>query len=286
MTVGESIKFHRTKVGLTQKDLSEKLNVSFQTISKWENDTNEPDLMTLKALCSIFSCTLDDLVSYEEHVQNINEKQEIEEPKISKVQIGTCRDCGKPLFSGDNIHHMIRSTDGIKESVDVCEDCYKVHQDLNKQKEALLHPTTKISENGTSRIRNRSNNKTLLIWSTVGGVAVFITLLIVCIIFVKQVSVAGTILLPLLGGYLIFADIFCLFKCDWINDLFIDIASFSIRMPGIIFSFDSDGIKFLIAMKILFWILGIIIMAGAIVFAILITGICSFFAFPFVVGKY
>ena len=57
-------------------------------------------------------------------------------------------------------------------------------------------------------------------------------------------------------------------------------------MPGIIFSFDSDGIKFLIVMKIVFWMLGIIIMAGAIVFAILITAICSFFAFPFVVGKY
>ena len=44
MTFGQKIKPLRTKSNLTQKELAEKMNVTFQTISKWESDTNEPDL--------------------------------------------------------------------------------------------------------------------------------------------------------------------------------------------------------------------------------------------------
>ena len=48
MTLGKNLKDRRIKMGMTQKDLADKMNVTFQTISKWENDENEPDLATLK----------------------------------------------------------------------------------------------------------------------------------------------------------------------------------------------------------------------------------------------
>lgn len=62
MTLGQSIKTRRVELGLTQSDLALKLNVSFQTVSKWEKDINEPDVKTLKELSSIFGCTIDELV--------------------------------------------------------------------------------------------------------------------------------------------------------------------------------------------------------------------------------
>jgi transcriptional regulator with XRE-family HTH domain len=50
MTLGQKLKKLRIEKGLTQKDLADQLHVTFQTISKWEGDTNEPDFSTLKEL--------------------------------------------------------------------------------------------------------------------------------------------------------------------------------------------------------------------------------------------
>lgn len=47
MTIGEKIKRARKKAGLTQKQLGEKMGVSFQSIAQWENDLRNPKLDTL-----------------------------------------------------------------------------------------------------------------------------------------------------------------------------------------------------------------------------------------------
>ena len=43
MTFGQKLKKLRTEKNLTQKDLADQLHVTFQTVSKWESDINEPD---------------------------------------------------------------------------------------------------------------------------------------------------------------------------------------------------------------------------------------------------
>ena len=59
MTLGQKIKKLRTEKGLTQKDLADQLHVTFQTVSKWESGTNEPDIATLKELSKFFGCSFD-----------------------------------------------------------------------------------------------------------------------------------------------------------------------------------------------------------------------------------
>ena len=66
MTLGQKIKKFRNEKHLTRKDLADQLNVSFQTVSKWENDENEPDIYTLKELSKTFNCSLDCLLSNQE----------------------------------------------------------------------------------------------------------------------------------------------------------------------------------------------------------------------------
>ena len=63
MTLGQKLKKLRTEKGLTQKDLSDQLHVTFQTISKWESDTNEPDIATLKELAKFYGCSVDYLIN-------------------------------------------------------------------------------------------------------------------------------------------------------------------------------------------------------------------------------
>ena len=63
MTLGERIHKFRTEKGLSQGDLAEVLDVSRQSISKWETDGSVPELDKLVKLGEIFEVTLDELVT-------------------------------------------------------------------------------------------------------------------------------------------------------------------------------------------------------------------------------
>ena len=65
MNLGEKIYTLRTQKNLSQGDLAEILDVSRQSISKWETNSSVPELDKLTKLCDIFGITMDDLTSYE-----------------------------------------------------------------------------------------------------------------------------------------------------------------------------------------------------------------------------
>lgn len=60
--IGARIKEKRVQAGYTQEELGKLFHVKKQTISKWENGINTPDVETLKELASILDCTLDYLI--------------------------------------------------------------------------------------------------------------------------------------------------------------------------------------------------------------------------------
>lgn len=62
MTLGERIMTFRTERQMSQSDLAEALDVSRQSISKWETDSSVPELEKLIALCDIFGVSMDVLV--------------------------------------------------------------------------------------------------------------------------------------------------------------------------------------------------------------------------------
>ena len=63
LKIGRYIQRLRKTVGLTQKELAEKLNISFQAVSKWENGDALPDTGILLDLCDILNTTVDKLLS-------------------------------------------------------------------------------------------------------------------------------------------------------------------------------------------------------------------------------
>ena len=84
MTLGQKLKKLRAEKGLTQKDLADQLHVTFQTVSKWESDLNEPDIATLRELAKLYDCSIDYLVSEtEEESKNV----EVQLEPISKTII-------------------------------------------------------------------------------------------------------------------------------------------------------------------------------------------------------
>jgi len=64
MNIGRIIADRRRSLGLTQQMLAEKLNITFQAVSKWENGTSYPDITVLPELAAILKVSADALLGY------------------------------------------------------------------------------------------------------------------------------------------------------------------------------------------------------------------------------
>ena len=64
-TLGERIKYHRKRLGLTQEELAKRMGVSAQAVSKWENNLSCPDISVLPELAEVFDISLDELLGRE-----------------------------------------------------------------------------------------------------------------------------------------------------------------------------------------------------------------------------
>lgn len=62
MGLGNKIQSLRKKLNFSQEQLAEKLNVTRQTISKWELEETTPDIKQAKKLSEIFKVSLDELL--------------------------------------------------------------------------------------------------------------------------------------------------------------------------------------------------------------------------------
>ena len=79
MELGKQIKKHRQEVQLSQEKLADRVYVSRQTISNWENDKSYPDVNSLVLLSEIFQISLDNLIKGDiEVMKDVIQKEEIE----------------------------------------------------------------------------------------------------------------------------------------------------------------------------------------------------------------
>jgi len=62
MNIGENIHKHRALSNMSQGDLANALEVSRQSVSKWENNSAQPELDKLCKMSALFGVTLDELV--------------------------------------------------------------------------------------------------------------------------------------------------------------------------------------------------------------------------------
>lgn len=82
MEIGKQIRKYRTEAKLSQDELADKVYVTRQTISNWENDRNYPDIRSLVLLSSVFGISLDILVKGD--VQTMKEKIDAEDIRSFK----------------------------------------------------------------------------------------------------------------------------------------------------------------------------------------------------------
>ena len=88
-TIGKRIMENRKRLGLTQDALAEKLGVTAQAVSKWENDLSCPDIATLPKLADIFHISVDELLGRSALPVHTAEVVEEEEPEGIHIQNGS-----------------------------------------------------------------------------------------------------------------------------------------------------------------------------------------------------
>ena len=291
MTLGKKLSRMRALADLTQGQLGEKLSVSPQAISKWENDLAEPDLATLRKLAELYHVSLEELLTLEEEEQEQASDaptQELEEAPAAPVAetpapapvatpIGFCKDCGVTVTE-ENL--------GQKSPVVLCKKCVEARKAAAAREAAAKKAREEAAQRETAARKEgkRAEINRRRAWSfSIAGIvtAAFIALVVVLMGEFSFPMVAVIVL----GGYIVFSFVHCLFYDCWVQEVVVDWFSKSINWPGLIFEFDVDGCLWYIGMKILFFLLGMLfgIVVGSI--GITLGLIIAPFVFPYVLVK-
>jgi len=285
MSVGPKIKEYRTKVGLTQKDLADQLHVTYQAVSRWENDEAEPSIDTLKEMCKIFNCSINELFEMEKKEEPKEEKVTVVEKVVvqeGKPILAVCEKCNKPIYDGsdlnrvdETVHTRVgRSTRTDIERRIICNSCNEARlQKLQEQKEQAE------KEFAASLKRKRIKS---FVWSSI---ATLLTAVLAIGGFVKGYVDAGlffivvSVIIFFFVGTLILDNTF-------ISEMWLTVASWGfVRMPGVIFEFSIDGFIFLIVIKIIFFVLGILLALISAAFATALAAALCIFVYPYALSK-
>ena len=291
MTLGQKLKKLRTDKGLTQKDLADQLHVTFQTVSKWESDTNEPDIATLKELAQLYGCTFDYLLNDEEEPIQKEESKEavtdlvdvinktIEAHERSKH---ICKKCGKEISSDDLAVEQLTKTvrQGPMSTIVPNGEAYYHKACWEQVKQERDNAWKKVKSEKMKKSKRRTFG-----WGIFGGVVALIIALLVLLINPQCKEIfhpVVAVLMSIVIGYGIFSMIYCILSGSYIGEVFVWCASLSVKFPMLIFSWSLEGLAWLIAMKILFAIAGFLIGLFALAFAIAFSSILGMISFPFV----
>lgn len=294
MTLGQKIKKLRIENGLTQKDLADQVFVTFQTVSKWEKDENEPDVSTLRELAKLFNCSMDYLLSEDdekeqEAKEEVTESQPVVAPAepvtktiiIHQKELHVCERRKKDIPEDElDIWTSPSRPAGRGRSAQPGTTHYYHKKCLAEEQKERQAIAAKLRAEKASRAKKYSFG-----WGIAGGaVALIISLLVFFLApSVKEVvHPALAVLYSVLISYGIFAMLYCIISGSYIGDVFVWCASLSIKFPGLIFTWDIEGFIWVIAMKILFAVLGFLIGLFALAFAIVFSASLGAISFPFV----
>ena len=263
---------------MTQAQLGEKLNVTSQAVSKWENGLSEPDIESIRKICQIFNISFDEFFGADEQQDDQQEEAEAEsteesKPQAQSVVLAYCDTCDKPLYSPKD--YQVTIENGVQHTT--CLNCVPKKAQAKQQAEQKARERRRSAE----RESNWHDLRKGMLWGIVGGVALAVIMLIVGI---TQKDTAFAIVGTILGAYGGFA---MLTQLIWMNSVWDVFAFFlkTVRWPGVIFTLDLEGIFFLIFVKLLFAILGAIIGVLLFILGFFVTWGYAMIIFPFALIK-
>lgn len=270
--LGQTITDYRKKLNLTQKDLGEKLNVSPQAVSKWENGQAEPDASTIKKLCEIFKISTDELLGNTPPADEVAATTVAEAPAPQivretvveqKIINGYCEKCKKTVGPGEYVVEHYGRVGNIQHIY--CNKC-KAEMDS-------AHRRYEYSEHKHATVKS-------IIWGGVAGVIALVLALIGLLVGAPDFPKGAAVVIAVIAGVAFFSFVMQMFWDGVVNDMFFFFLK-SFKMPGVIFTLDLDGIIFLILVKLGGAILGAILSVIFFLIGMIITPLGSLLILPF-----
>ena len=115
MTFAQKLKELRTRSGMSQEMLGEKVGVSRQAITKWETDKGAPDMDNLMALSDLFGISVDELLGRETRkaagdflYESVTE-YDVADPKRYDMKLGGARRLTVRGYEGEKLRLRLRS---------------------------------------------------------------------------------------------------------------------------------------------------------------------------------
>lgn len=98
LTIGENIRSFRKKNGLTQESLADRLGVTYQSVSRWENGTTYPDLELIPTIAEVLAITIDELLGMPQIEKEKRAAETFDELR---------RECIKRDYNADKIVNLL-----------------------------------------------------------------------------------------------------------------------------------------------------------------------------------
>lgn len=268
---GTKIAELRTANKMTQAQLGAMLNVTSQAVSKWENGLSEPDIESIKKMCQIFNISFDEFFGA---VKPSDAPAEAEQPKQEQqVILAYCEVCDKPMSNPKE--YRVSIVNGIQHTT--CLECAAKQDEearVNKEKQRQREEQARIAE-GKRQLRKG------MLWGIVGAVVLAAIALVTGIVINEPlVYILGTILCAY-GGFTFVTQMI------WDNSVSTVFMFFlrTLKLPGVIFTLDIDGILFLIFVKILGAIISSLFTTLCFVAGVFVAVAYSMVLFPFALIK-
>ena len=259
---GKIIARLRKEHNMTQAELGAKLNVTFQAVSKWENDQSQPDFSTMVQIAELFQVPLTIFLN-ENSVNNCPEKNQTQQ---AELPLGYCTSCGNPVYKETLAEQYPRL---------ICKKCSEDKKRTEEEKQRQIAQNEKLKTESERRKIISMRNKGFIWAAVITGILIVLGIVFVATAKSDQGSIFLGSLILWIFSYTFVAQMF------WDGFIF-DACLFGgkvIGTPGIIFSFDLDGFIFLIAMKIVFALLKLLVFILTFLLTALFAVLCSPFTF-------
>ncbi|MCM1544457.1 MAG: helix-turn-helix domain-containing protein [Ruminococcus sp.] len=110
MNFADKLKIMRKQAGMSQEALAEKLGVSRQAVTKWETNAGVPEMENIRAICSLFNVTMDELFSNETALVRKNDylyesktEYDIDEVKRFDIKLGGVNELYVSGYDGEKL---------------------------------------------------------------------------------------------------------------------------------------------------------------------------------------
>ena len=130
MTLGETIKYYRSQLNMSQTELGDKIGVSRQAVTKWETDTGIPDINNIKSLAKVFHITIDTLLSHHIDTPYVSKiEYDLDTPKDFDINLGTLGNVSIEGYEGEKLLIQLSSS-----SYSDLQKDFKIKFDDNKER--------------------------------------------------------------------------------------------------------------------------------------------------------